>query len=462
MKSQNIYLLLAFLLLLPVSCGNAENNDVTLTVGGELKYLNNVSLDYENIFFDDFSGGVDSNSWYIANQAWGESNGGVIPQNVSYTDDGILVLTGNGGYYLDNKVKGVGDVTDGRYTGAALISKFTVKPGRYEIKMKALPRLGACTAFWTFAYDHGALDNNHEIDIELPGGNQTGVPTFENVLNTNYIAETSSISQDTKISNLINETETFLNDGRWHTFGFDWYTNPEKIVYYIDNKISAISDVFVPSKSGRLWVGNWFPVTSGFVGTAEFETDQMLVDYIKYTPFKDQPYIEFNPDVNGVASTNLYPSNAITLKTINKVANGDFEFNSEQVEISGWNFTKYRWEEQEVNDVVRIEDYSGLSSSKALYVKDGGLAIQDVTAVYSNFAHDLKVNAKGKGNIYVEYYSTVTTSVLKQYSIEIDSEEYKEYALELLAPANTQKLSIVVETTQGNEMYVDDIELFAK
>ena len=102
------------------------------------------------------------------------------------------------------------------------------------------------------------------------------------------------------------------------------------------------------------------------------------------------------------------------------------------------------------------------SSSKALYVKDGGLAIQDVTAVYNNFAHDLKVNAKGKGNIYVEYYSTVTTSVLKQYSIEIDSEEYREYTLELLAPANTQKLSIVVETTQGNEMYVDDIELFAK
>ena len=62
--------------------------------------------------------------------------------------------------------------------------------------MKVLPRQGACTAFWTFAYNLDTLEN-HEIDIELPGGNRSGTVTFENVLNTNYITEQMNISFDT-------------------------------------------------------------------------------------------------------------------------------------------------------------------------------------------------------------------------------------------------------------------------
>lgn len=118
------------------------------------------------------------------------------------SDDGVLVLTGNGGYYTDGDVRGVGDIKDGRYTGAALISKFLVSAGRYEIKMKVLPRQGACTAFWIYSNDI-EIGANHEIDIELPGGNRSGVVSFENVLNTNYITEQYNQSQDVKVALLI-------------------------------------------------------------------------------------------------------------------------------------------------------------------------------------------------------------------------------------------------------------------
>lgn len=148
-----------------------------------------------------------------------------------------------------------------------MISKFLTQSGRYEIKMKVLPRQGACTAFWTFAYNLDTLEN-HEIDIELPGGNRSGTVTFENVLNTNYITEQMNISFDTNLTKTISDVsnEVYLNDGKWHVYGFDWYTNPEQIVYYVDGKITAISNAFVPSMQSRLWVGAWFPIASAFVG----------------------------------------------------------------------------------------------------------------------------------------------------------------------------------------------------
>ena len=145
-----------------VAC--SSNNIVsTPKVGKDLVLFNNIEFDYDNAFFDDFSEGVSNDNWYIGKQAWGGGNGGVVPNNIKYTDDGNLVVTGNGKFYEDGDIRGVGDIKDGRYTGGALISKFLVQPGRYEIKMKVLPRLGACTAFWTFAYDVSDA-SNHEID----------------------------------------------------------------------------------------------------------------------------------------------------------------------------------------------------------------------------------------------------------------------------------------------------------
>lgn len=359
-KKRIISLILSSVLAVTVggalfSCadGNAPASSAKLNVGDDVRVLDGVECDYENAFFDDFTGGVDYDSWYIGKQAWGAGgNGGVLPENVGYTDDGVLVLTGTGGYYTRGDKRGIGPVKDGTLTGAALISKFKTGSGRYEIKMKALPRLGACTAFWTYAFDDDTR-GNHEIDIELPGGKESGVIGFDNVLNTNYWKETQNQSQDVDIDKVTDYAVTAVNDGKWHTFGFDWYSvepgedgssfdlnerdeETGRVIYYIDGKITAISDRTVPFYQSRLWLGVWFPNTTGFVGDALFEKDYMYVDYVSYIPFKNTPVKEFTPKVNGYADADEYPVAPISTEKVNKIANGDFEFAERSAVNDGW------------------------------------------------------------------------------------------------------------------------------
>jgi len=462
MRLKNFKILSIIFSLSLVSCKQPVETEVSLKVGDNLKLLDNVKLDYEKAFLDDFTDGVNKENWYIGDQAWGNGNGGVVPENVSYTDDGILQLRGNGGYYQQGEVKGVGDVKDGRYTGAALISKFLVGPGRYEIKMKVLPRLGACTAFWTFAYE---FDNelNHEIDIELPGGNRSGNVSFENILNTNYTKETESISQDTKVSDIFKDQSVYLNDGEWHTFGFDWYTAPEKVVYSLDGKICAISDLFVPSLLSRLWVGVWFPVSSSFVGSANFETDYMSVDYIKYIPFEDQKYTDYNPSPNGYASDNEYPIVPKNNYNANKISNGTFEYlNDSNINKSGWALSRYLFEEKPIEEVCYLSNGTGIEDSKGLIIKDGGIAKQTIDAVYSDFQHELKFIAKGKGKFTVNYYSQDKTAPLNSVVVKIDCEDYQEFNKSLTAPKNCQQIEIRLDTETGNTVQFDNISLYQK
>lgn len=452
------FLSLIFTLSL-VSC--AEVQTPQLAPGDSLKLIENVKFDYDNAFFDDFTDGVKKENWYIGDQAWGGSNGGVVPENVSYTDDGVLLLRGNGGHYQQNEIKGVGDVKDGRYTGAALISNFLVGPGRYEIKMKLLPRIGACTAFWTYAYE---FDNelNHEIDIELPGGHRSGNITYENVLNTNYTKVSESISKDINVASVFNK-DVYLNDGEWHTFGFDWYTSPEKIVYHLDGRVTAITDLFVPSMLCRLWVGVWFPVSSGFVGSADFETDYMQVDYINYIPFLEQPFTNFNPSPNGYANDNEYPTIPQNAREINKISNGTFEYlNNENINHSGWKLNRYLDEDKEINEVCFVKDSIGIEESKGLVIKDGGVVEQTIDAVYSNFRHEFDFYAKGKGTVTINYYSQDKTSPLKTETININSEAYQKYNLSLTAPKNSQMVKFTLDTFNGEEVNFDNISLYQK
>ena len=458
-KKFGIFALISSLLI--VSCNQNKEKKTQLNPGDDIALLDNIEFDYDHAFFDDFSTGVKEENWLIGDQAWGGNNGGVVPENVSYTDDGILLLRGNGGYYQEGEVRGVGDVKDGRYTGAALISNFMVGPGRYEIKMKVLPRIGACTAFWTYAYEF-ENELNHEIDIELPGGNRSGVISYENILNTNYIKVDRNQSQDTKLKDVFNE-EVFLNDGEWHTFGFDWYTNPEQVVYYLDGKITAISELFVPSLHSRLWVGVWFPVSSAFVGSARFETDYMQVDYISYIPFKDQPSTPYTPSVNGYASSNEYPTIPSNAKKINKISNGTFEYlTNKNLEISGWDLKTYLDENKDVTEVAYISENQGVENSKGLIIKDRGLAEQKIDAVYHNFNHSLSFKGKGKGKATIYYYSTTTSTALSKFTIDIDSEEYKDYTLDLIAPESSQSMKIRFDTTNGSTLYIDNVNIEQK
>lgn len=473
MKLRNKVTFMILTILSLISCGDGAS--YVITPGDDLHLAKDIELDLENAIFDDFATGVSSDLWYIGNQAWGGGNGGVIPQNVNYTDDGVLVLTGNGKYYMDGDVRGVGEVKDGRYTGAALISKFLVSAGRYEIKMKVLPRQGACTAFWIYANDV-ASGANHEIDIELPGGTHTGGVTFKNVLNTNYITEQYNQSQDVKVGEeIFDGEEVFLNDGEWHVYGFDWYTDPHEVVYYLDGKVTAVSDVFVPDMQSRLWLGCWFPVSSAFVGSANFETDNMYVDYVKYIPFKNQSYTTFNPPISGYAFENEYPNEPIATPNINKVANGTFEKLEKSLEVEkytslgGWTLTNKIADLHIPSELITLVENEGYDHSTAIKICDGGIASQYIDSVYHGYEYDFSFLAKGQGKVTINYFDKGNERIDAEV-IEIENDVLQEYSLTIKAPSGTDKLQIRMETPYKSnsdseynyKLLVDNVSLLFK
>ncbi|MGM9874272.1 MAG: family 16 glycosylhydrolase [Bacilli bacterium] len=447
----------------------SESNIDKLVPQAKLQLLNTVSFDLENSFFDGFDNGVNYDNWYIGNGAWGNGNGGVISDNVFFSQNGELILRGNGRYYAKGEVKGVGSLKDGRNTGAALISKRTFTPGRFEIKMKPLPRQGACTAFWTYANtpSESGENLNHEIDIELPGGKSNGMISFKNVLNTNYITETLNESQD--MPSFLGEITTYLNDGNYHVFGFDWYTNPNMIVYYIDGYITSVSTNFIPDLETRLWFGCWFPNNAGFVGDSFFETDYMYVDYVKYLAFdSSQTYTPHNPSisVNGV-SINQYPTNPTYFEEANKVSNGDFEYaKNSTLDLTeyGWSFRRKNVETKPVEEVCYISNVDGNNSLYAANVVDGGYLIQEIDSVYENFKYKLTFDAKTTSNnalARVYFYDATSNAPLDSVIINIDkNSEYQTYTQEVIAPSNSYYMSInFVNNDNSGTTSIDNVEM---
>ena len=429
--------------------------------------LSGVELDLQNTIFDDFVGGINSDLWYIGKQAWGNNNGGVIPENVGYTDEGVLVFTGRGGHYAAQEVSGVGPVKDGSLTGGALISRFLTGPGRDEVKMKVLPRLGACTALWVYAYDASGENGpeNHEIDIELPGGKTKGTQSFNSVLNTNYITEEFNISQDVDLTaNRGSDSLYSVSDGEWHTFGFDWYTDPGKVVYYVDGIVTTVSDQFVPSLQTRLWLGVWFPNSAGFVGTADFEEDYLQVDWLRYTPFKDQPCKEFLPAVNSsqVAALSEYPSAPSAYEEADKISNGDFE-HALAKEENGWSLTQIaRPDAPAVETECRIEAGVGRDGSCGAMVKDRGVLGQNIDCVYDGFTYELSfdskcLSAEGKGYLRISYRSEVGT--LKSETVNLSGGEWKTNTVSLTAPDGCTKVRLEFYTEDGNTVFLDNIAM---
>ncbi len=501
----------AIFLVLILSCSlllvGCNSEPTAIVQGGDVAFVEGVQLDYDNMFFDDFTDGISYDNWYIGNQAWGAAeNGGVIPQNVNYTDQGVLVFNGNGDYYTDGEVRGVGARKDGSLTGGALISKFVTGPGRYEIKMKVLPRLGACSAFWVYAFDE-TNDGNHEIDIELPGGKENSQQiSFTNLLNTNYVTVNLNESQDVNVSQVTGSEEVIaLNDGEWHTFGFDWYTNPKMVVYYVDGKVTAVSTVeeFVPYLQTRLWLGVWFPNNEGFVGSAKFESDLMQVDYVKYVPFLDQPVQPFQPSISDsqVATRDQYPTTPISVSQVNKVSNGNFEYvSNHQAEGYGWVYGKRNLNGKErtaikeeltktlteQNPTLSSEDLKilinqtfdqvtkqiintdqplcvitrgvGMDATCGVQVDGIGVLKQTIDAVYQGFRLNLQLQAMGKGTVTVKFQKHGGNDISTE-EISIDCNNWQQFSKQLVAPAGTVQIEIRITSVYGGQIFADNFVL---
>ncbi len=287
------------------------------------------------VFFEDFdSPDLDSSRWLIAKKQWGGlgNNGGVVPENVAVAD-GNLILEAHGDRYT-GPVKGINRYgvprVHGRRVGAAIATKDYFGSGRYEVRAKLAPVLGACSSFYTLhyrevrpgekGYEMGGAVVNHEINIEFPGRPSEGAideVAFDHGLFNTWRALTPGD---------FNHAYIYLgrpmDDGQYHTYRFDWHTGggtsggQPRVEFYIDDQLVHISYDEIPVYAGRFWVGLWFP--DKWAGKPDFDTAKMYVDWVRITPLNepgDKRGVSETYANEGWASPEEYPSYALAIAT---------------------------------------------------------------------------------------------------------------------------------------------------
>lgn len=253
----------------------------------------------DDVFYDDFSGGeLDAGKWRIAEKNWGgtvesdgktmDYNGGVIAENVA-VKDGELILTGLGNKY-EGELHGINrdrsEREDAKRCGGAIATRDYYASGSYEIRAKIAPKLGCCSAMWTFEYEEDQSGDelkitNHEIDIEFPGRDDNNDYSFSHVLCTTWLTEEDYTSKSVPCGDQA--------DGKYHTYRFDWHTGSDtekpRVEYYFDDKLIHTAYDHIPTNESRFWLGLWFP--KEWAGIPDFDTAQFVIDYVKITPFHE-------------------------------------------------------------------------------------------------------------------------------------------------------------------------------
>lgn len=390
------------------------------------------NLDLANVFFDDFNNGIDKNIWQVPNEQWGINNGGVIHQNVHYTEDGVVILQANGDYY-DGDLKGI-NRQDGKRTGARINTRESLGPGRYEVRMKVMPRFGSTTAMWNFYYENPL---NQEIDIELNVQNN-----FRVMMTTNWITEKDYQSKS-------NVVDVPLNDFEWHVFRYDWHTNPERVDYYLDGELVSSQSGYVPTYSGTFNIGNWFP--DAWAGVPDFETDYTYVDWFKFTPFLNNDFVK-TPDLPQSPDGN-YPTEPIDYPIANLISNAEFEGDQEA------------WRRTITSNVDYISG-EGFNQSTAIAVPENDITYQFITGLDDTFEMYFSAFAKlgnnTSGQILFEFYPLETTKI-DQYVLNFSNtdEDYvrneyyqKEYTFAL--PVGTRRVEISLIGVTGT-IYFDNL-----
>ena len=185
----------------------------------------------------------------------------------------------------------------------------------------------------------------------------------------------------------------------------------------------------------------WFPNNAGFVGQSYFETDYMMVDWVKYLPFDEsQTYTPFNPSLTvSELPEKLYPTTPTVVPEINLLANGDFEYirKKDTIDNYGWVYNKLNTEELPVEDVCFPLDGIGYQGSAGACIKNGGYLTNDIDSVYEGFKYKLKFNAKSDGDdscVLVSYFDSLSNRPIKEEYHYIDSKDYEYYEFDTVAP----------------------------
>ena len=375
------------------------------------------SEDLNGGFYDDFSDGLDPDRWYICTRGWGGATNGNLPENVGYTADGELVLTAHGDLYEGT----IGGKTGSR-TGAVILTKETLGPGSYEVKMKASPRFGTCTAMWTFFWSSEL--ENHEIDIEIPASTTT-------------FKQSQFVTWTTEYNDVVQQTVPgfYHNDGEWHTYRFDWHTDPQKVDFYIDGQYETTLWDSIPTIAGNLWLGVWLP--NGWCGEADFETAHMLVDYVKYKPF-NEPYQSKSGDYGAVASKNQYPQEPMELPINNFVANGSFDHKLSAWTTSG-NVTCVAGDD---GKALSLNTASSTATQRISSVNPGGR--------YRVTADAMVKNAGDRATLTIEALGSNKTSVLDTNTISFNQTSFSTKNLDVTLPSGAAYVRLTMSGSAGS------------
>ena len=426
-------------------------------------------------FEDDFSGGLQGfmDNWHIGNGAWGQQieNGGVIPSNVMLTEDGYVALAANGDFYA-GETMGFGSQR-GIRSGATLISRNIFGPGAFEVEAKFMPRIGACSAIWTFYFDGN--DTNHEIDFEAPGRHpHSGENSLENILYTSWRDD------HTNYSTMYDTLPTPLNDGNWHTYRFEWRTSPQpEIRFYVNDQYRyTISDPrVVPNIAKRFWIGVWFPYA--WCGVPRFERDYMFVRAVRHTPFMDQTGWEMGIHDSyahiPAALPSQFPTEIVPTPVANLVSNAGFENSNEPIFVAppvpnadtgpSWALSGANGNIAEIVDDV---SHSGNKSLRIANTDDGetrARAVQYICAVYRDFTLDFSAMVKvvsGQAEIILEYLNYAGAQILAtpvSVIVPANTEFTRLHRIAAEAPEGTKQVRIILTARDNSEVFFDDLQL---
>ena len=420
---------------------------------------------------DDFNytlGGFTESSFYINENRWGANNNGVRGANVGYTEDGIAVLKAYGDYAKNPSDK---------RSGSCLLSQEYIGPGKIEVAMKVMPRLGGCTAIWPFYAGQNEQSGEYqyqEFDIEIPAGADNINPaTFERVMNTSYANTWNEItggpSRTTKT-----ETLTPANDGAWHKYGMEWETSPKpRIRYYVDDVLTSDTDddpngyKTVSDATAPIQIGVWFP--NGWAGDRNFDEACALIDWVSYQPYPDQPRKESKkPEFQaGLYPMENYPMEPIELPVTEYIGNGDFENmtdkNQEGQDMSIWQ-GDFSFE-----DLVETENGGhalNLAAGKSISQVITGVYGKDRTddAVFGNLSYyyDFTLigncdTTAGKGTVKVEFLDD-KGAPLGNGAITSALADLSSFKLNPQSVHGSKAMKITISVTEGNIIF-DDISM---
>ena len=451
-------------------------------------------------FFSDFGRDeVIGEGWSVVNYSWGQN--GVARENAGFTRSpgvvnalgatgGVIVLNSYGDYYHDPAKRG---------QGACLISNELFGPGKYEVRMKIVPRFGPCSTMWSYytnsyaidtpsgpVYGHNTAENiqYHEIDVECPRIGR-GFYGWGGVAYEEYYQDAENLGTD-GLGKVVNhstsaktEFDSPYNDGQWHVFGFEWRTegydydesageNPGAVIWYMDGKEVARTAKNTPYYPDQLWIGNWFPDNAtDWLGIADFDEAYMYIDWVRITEYADE-YRTTNkdgtpiqPELGGCVIFSTSPGGnkdwGANLPVNNYISNGAFAYGEEE-EATGWTLKNAK----RMDDGLQIE---------------GGSATQMISAQYGGYTFCLTAEGEilsggGNARVYVEYIhgeypdnsnsnARMTEKVIgRSEALFFDSAGTISSTLELTLPEETNNIRLVLEADDGTVSVIKSVSLY--